>query len=141
MEYRRFGNKYVIRMDKGEEIVKTLEEFCKKEEVELGWVKGIGAVNKATIGLFHIDTKEYHSTELRGDFEITSLLGNISTMEGEVYLHLHINLSDSQYKTYGGHLSSAVISATGELIVEVIQGSVDRSFNEEIGLNLYKFNS
>lgn len=126
-------------MDKGEEIVETLKKFCQEQKISLGWVKGIGAVCSATIGLFETGIKKYHSTELKGDYEITSLLGNISTMKGEIYLHLHINLSDHEYKTYGGHLNAAVIGATGELLVETIDGSVDREFSEEIGLNLYKF--
>ena len=33
MDYRKFGNTYVIRMDRGEEIVRTLTDFCKKENV------------------------------------------------------------------------------------------------------------
>ncbi len=139
MEYRKFGNKYVMRIDKGEEIVETLKTFCEDEQITLGWVKGIGAVNKATVGLFETGSKKYHSIQLEGDHEITSLMGNISTMDGEVYLHLHINLSDEKYNTRGGHLTSAVISGTGEIVVEVIEGSVDRQFSEEIGLNLFMF--
>ncbi|AOY77944.1 PPC domain-containing DNA-binding protein [Clostridium formicaceticum] len=139
MEYKQFGNKYIIRMDKGEEVVQTLKEFCQSHKITLGWVKGIGAVNKVTVGLFETKTKKYHSTELTGDYEITSLLGNISTMKGETYLHLHINLSDDEYKTYGGHLNLAIVSATGEFMVEAVEGNVDRAFSEEIGLNLYKF--
>ncbi len=139
MEYKKFGNKYVLRMDKGEEVVETLKKFCEKENIKLGWLKGLGAVNKATIGLFETKIKEYHSVNLEGDFEITSLLGNISRMDGEVYLHLHVNLADEKYNTQGGHLSKAVISATGEFIIEEIDGEVGREFNDEVGLNLYKF--
>ncbi|GAB6087573.1 PPC domain-containing DNA-binding protein [Alkaliphilus crotonatoxidans] len=139
MEFKQFGTKYVIRLDKGEEIVSTLKEFCQQQKITLGWVKGIGAVDQATIGLFEVDKKEYHSTELKGDYEITSLLGNISTMNDEVYLHLHINLSDKDHQTYGGHLNAAVISATGELLVEAIEGTVNRAFSNEVGLNLYQF--
>ncbi|SET64926.1 hypothetical protein SAMN05660297_03044 [Natronincola peptidivorans] len=139
MEFAQFGSKYVLRLDKGEEVVETLKKFCQQQKITLGWVKGIGAVDKATIGLFEVDSKQYHSVELKGDYEITSLLGNISTMKGETYLHLHINLSDAEYKTYGGHLNEAVISATGEFLIEAIEGSIDREFNQEIGLNLYKF--
>lgn len=139
MEFKRFGSKYFIRMDKGEEIVETLKGFCREEQITLGWVKGIGAVNSATIGLFKPDEKKYYSTYIKGDYEITSLMGNISTMNGDVYLHLHINLSDIEYKTCGGHLNSAVISATGEILIETVEGKVDRSFNEEAGINLYKF--
>jgi len=139
MEFRKFRDKYVLRMEKGEEIVSTLKNFCEENKIELAKVSGIGAVNKAVIGLFETTNKEYYSKELLGDHEITSLSGNISTMNGEVYLHLHINLADKEYNTKGGHLNSAVISATGEFIIKTIDGKVDREFNEEIGLNLYKF--
>ncbi|MGI6486518.1 MAG: DNA-binding protein [Thermoanaerobacterales bacterium] len=139
MEYKKFGNKYVMRIDKGEEIVDTLKKFCQDEKIKLGFVNGIGAVNKVRVGLFDTKSKQYNSAQLEGDYEITSLLGNISTKDGEVYLHLHINLSDANYNTRGGHLNSAVISGTGEIIIETIEGSVERQFSEEIGLNLYKF--
>ncbi|MEC9488226.1 MAG: PPC domain-containing DNA-binding protein [Halanaerobium sp.] len=139
MEYRRFNDKYILRLERGEEIVAALQEFCQQEEIELGWVQGIGAVGQATIGLFETAKKEYHSIQLQGDHEITSLCGNISTMDGEVYLHLHITLADDEYRLRGGHLSSAVISATGELVVGVIDGRFSRQFSEEVGLNLYSF--
>ncbi len=139
MEYKKFGNKYVLRMDKDEEVVETLKNFCEKEDIKLGWLKGLGAVNEASIGLFETKSKEYHTKDLKGDFEITSLLGNISRMDGEVYLHLHVNLADEKYNTQGGHLSKAVISATGEFIIEEMDGEVGREFNDEVGLNLYKF--
>jgi len=139
MDYRKFGSKYVLRLDKGDEIVESIKKLCEKEGIKLGMVTGIGATNKAVIGLFHTSSKEYHSKELTGDMEITSLVGNISQMDGEVYLHLHITLGDKDYNVYGGHLTSAVISATGEIIIDAIEGEVDREFNQEIGLNLFKF--
>ena len=40
---------------------------------------------------------------------------------------------------YGGHLTEAVISGTGELVLTEIEGTVDRKFDEEIGLNLFEF--
>jgi len=57
-------------------------------------------------------------------------------MNGEIYLHLHISLSDSKYNSYGGHLTSAVISGTSEIIIEEIDGEIEREFNKEVGLNL-----
>lgn len=140
MEYKKFGNKYLIRMDKGEEVVETLKKFCQDHNITLGWIKGIGAVSKAKIGLLRIDEKKYYSTELDGAYEITSLLGNVTTMKGEVYLHLHISLFDEDNKTYGGHLNYAIISATGEIFIEAIDGMVDREYSDEVGINLIKFN-
>lgn len=139
MEFESFGSKYIVRLDKGEEIVETLKKFCKEHQIYLGFIRGIGEVNKATIGLFKTQTKQYQTKVLSGDYEITSLLGNISTLDDEVYLHLHINLSDEEYKVYGGHLSSGIISATGEIIIEAMDGKLSREFNEECGINLYKF--
>ena len=44
--------------------------------------------------------------------------------------------SNSKYDAYGGHLNSAVISGTGEIVIEEIGGKIEREFNEEVGLNL-----
>lgn len=136
MKFKKFGNKWVVSINIGEEVVETLKKFCKDNNVKLGTISGIGAVKKATIGFYNLETKKYYLKELNGNYEITSLLGNISTMDGEVYLHLHINLADSTYNTFGGHLNSAVIGGVGEFIIEEIDGKVKRGFNEEVGLNL-----
>ena len=52
MEYRKFGKQYVIRLEKGEEIVSSIKDLCVKENIKLGSLSGIGAVNKVTAGLF-----------------------------------------------------------------------------------------
>ena len=81
----------MVSINTGEKVVETLKEFCKDNNIKLGTISGIGAVKKATIGFYNLETKKYYPKELNGDYEITSLLGNISTMNGEVYLHLHVN--------------------------------------------------
>ncbi|HYE83580.1 MAG TPA: PPC domain-containing DNA-binding protein [Clostridia bacterium] len=139
MEYKKMGNKYFIRIDKGEEVVSSLKEFCTKKKLKLGSVIGLGAADKVTIGLFNTINKEYHNIELTGEYEITNLTGNITTMDGEVYLHLHITLGDEEYKAHGGHLNECWISGTCELIIDVIDGKVGREFDEHSGLNLWKF--
>jgi len=139
MIFKKFGNKYILRIDRGEEVVATLKTFCTDQNITLGAVTAIGAANRATIGLFNTETKQYQSMELTGDFEITSVAGNISTMNGEVYLHLHATLSDAQYHTFGGHLNAAFISGTCELIIDVMDGACDREFSSTVGLNLLKF--
>ncbi len=139
MEARAFGDHWVIRLDKGEEILETLKGFAADKGIRLGTIRGIGAVNKATIGVFLTGSKEYLRREVAGDHEITSLEGNISRMDGEVYLHVHANLADVRNNTIGGHLNAAVVSATCEVVVQILDGEMEREFNEEVGLNLYKF--
>lgn len=140
MEYKRFEDTYVVRLDRGEELIETLKEFVKKEKITLGSISGLGASNFVEIGLFNIETKEYKKNVYEQDMEITSVIGNISTMDDEPYLHIHINLSDENNNVIGGHLSKCIISATCELFIQKVEGRVDRSKSEEIGINLYDFN-
>ena len=42
-------------------------------------------------------------------------------------------------EVHAGHLTSAVISATLELFLQVWDGDVDRRFSDTVGLNLFEF--
>ena len=139
MEYRKFGKQYVIRLEKGEEVVSSIKDLCEKENVKLGSLSGIGAVNKVTAGLFKTKEKKYVSKTYEEDMEIVSLSGHVSSMNGETYLHFHISVANEAGEVRGGHLTEACISATGELVLTEIEGTVDREYSGEIGLNLFKF--
>jgi hypothetical protein len=137
MQYKRCGSRLVVRIDKGEEIIDTLLKVCGDCGIALGSISGIGATGQATIGLFDTVSKKYHSRELTGEYEITSLCGTVTTMEGKPYLHVHATLSDASYAAFGGHLNAAVVSGTCEVIIDIMDGEVDRVFSEEVGLNLF----
>ena len=53
-------------------------------------MNGIGAVGEVTLGVFNREKFQYESKEYKGDFEIASCMGNISTMNGNTYLHIHM---------------------------------------------------
>ena len=52
MEYRRFGDTLVLRIDKGEEIIQSLRLAAEKEQVRLAAVEALGAVDDFTVGVF-----------------------------------------------------------------------------------------
>lgn len=139
MDYRRFGDKVVVRIDKGEEIVEKMLEVCEKENIKLANVNALGAVGEFEVGLFKTTEKKYYSNVHKGDFEIVSLTGSITTKEGKLYHHIHMSAGDSENKVYGGHLNYAKVSATCEMFIDILDGKVEREFSEEIGLNLFKF--
>lgn len=139
MDYRRFENTIVVRMDKGEEILTQLKELALKENIKLASVTALGAVNDFTVGVFKTEEKKYYANNFKGNFEIVSLNGTINTMDKEYYAHLHMSAGNEDGKVFGGHLNRAIISATCEMIVTVINGEVDRSFSEKIGLNIFDF--
>lgn len=138
MKFLKMGNRYLVRIDKGEEVIASLTEFCKNNGVKLGTIMGLGAADRVTIGLFNTITKEYHNKELVGEYEITNLTGNITTKDGEAYIHLHITLGDEEYKAHGGHLNECWISGTCELAIDTVDGEICRAFDEPSGLNLWK---
>jgi len=138
MNYKQFNNKVVVRIDKGEEIVDCLKKICKEINIKLGSIVGIGSTDKVTIGLLNTKTKKYQSKEFTGDHEIAHLVGNITMMNGEVYLHLHITICNIEHKAIGGHLTSAIISATFEGIIDIMEGQVTREYNDDVGLNNLK---
>ena len=80
MEYRKFGNDYIVRIAKGEEILATLSQLCEKEEIKLGTVIGIGAVNKVTLGVFNSVDKKYESIWLSAIRQKIFAMPDISTM-------------------------------------------------------------
>lgn len=145
MQFRRFGNKFFVRIDKGEEIMSSLKNFCEQEKITLAEVKALGAVDDFIVGLFDVKEKKYHSNHFTFPAEITSLWGTVTTKDGKFYLHIHMSAGDVHGHVYGGHLSSARVSATCEMIVDdVSEGStngftVERKMNEEVGLNLFEF--
>ena len=139
MEYRRFNNTIVCRIDRGEEILDKIKEVALKENIKLANVNALGATNEFTVGVFKTDEKKYYSNEFRGDFEIVSLTGTINTMNGEFYTHIHMSAGNEKGEVFGGHLNRAIVSATCEMVINIIDGVVDRDFNDEIGLNLFKF--
>ena len=139
MDYKRFNNAIVLRIDRGEEILEQLKAVCLKENVKLASVSGIGAINDLTSGVWDVERKEYFSNHFTGVYEVANLVGTITTMNGEYYAHIHISAGDAQGHVVGGHLNRAVVSATSEIVLHLIDGTVEREFSPEVGLNLLKF--
>ena len=139
MDYRRFGDTIIARMDKGEEILEQLKVIAEKESIKLASVSALGATDDITVGVFRTGEKKYYANRFTGDMEIVSLTGTISTMDGAYYAHLHMSAGDAEGHVFGGHLNRAVISATCEMVIRVIDGQVDRKFDENVGLNLFAF--
>lgn len=139
MEYRKFDNTIIARIDKGEEILEKVKEIALKENIKLASISALGAVNDFTVGVFKTDEKKYFSNSFQGYFEITSLTGTINTMNDEFYCHIHMSAGNEKGEVFGGHLNRAIVSATCEMVITIIDGAVDRYFDEEIDLNLFKF--
>ena len=137
-KYRQIENKYIVSIDNHTEIADALLSFCSEMGIKSGSISGIGAIDSMTLRFFNHATKKYVDRQFNEQMEIASLLGNVSTLDGKTYLHLHIVAGRSDYSTLGGHLLSARLSGAGEFFVEDFGVDAERAYSEEIGLNIYK---
>ena len=139
MDYRKFNDTYIIRFDRGEEVLESLKSLCARENIQLAQVDALGAVDHAVVSVYDVPTKTFFRKELDGPMEIAGLTGSVTRKDGEPYLHLHGSLCDRELKAWGGHINALRVAATCEMILRVIPGQVGRKLDEDIGLNLFLF--
>jgi len=136
MQYKKFGNAYVIRLEAGEEVIDSLKKFVEKERIRGGFFYGLGAVNKVTLGYFDVEKKEYKERAFEQGFELTSLVGDISFLGERIIVHAHVTLADGDFKVLAGHLGKATVTATLELVFNPLEGKLEKKPDPETGLNL-----
>lgn len=139
MEYRKNGNRIVLRLARGEEVIASLAALQRELSIGAASVAGIGATDDATVGVYAVGERRYHARQLTGDMEITALVGNLSMQDGKPYQHLHVTLAGMDGNALGGHLNRAVISATAEIFITVVDCPIGRRYDDETGLNLMTF--
>lgn len=136
---QEIGNKYIVSINNHTEIVKALNAFCKEKGILSGSINGIGTIGELTLRFFNPKTKAYDDKTFREQMEISNLTGNISSMNEQVYLHLHITVGRSDYSALAGHLLSAIQNGAGEFVVEDYSERISRTYNPDLGLNIYDF--
>ena len=139
MDYRRFNDTLLVRIDRGEEILEQVKAVAEREHVRLASVEALGATDDFTVGVYDVAEKRYDSKRFTGAHEIVSLTGTITEMDGAFYQHLHMSAGNKNCEVFGGHLNRAVVSATCEMVIRVLNGAVDRRRDPGIGINLLHF--
>lgn len=137
MYYKKFKSYYVLRLQKGEEIIATLIKFVKKNRIKGAFLYGLGVGEKLTVGYFDAHKKSYIKRQFRGEYEFTSFLGNISYFNKEPVVHIHITITDAKFNAAGGHLFEGYVPATCEIFIIPLPGKLLRKKDTGTGLNLF----
>jgi len=105
----------VERFRTGGDILERLNALVRGNNVSAGSFSAIGAVEKATVGIF-VGEGQYSEIEIEGPLEILSCVGNVSLKDGLPFVHSHITLADTKGRAYGGHLmQGCIVGATFEV--------------------------
>ena len=130
-------DRVLLTLAKGDEINRTFEAFADIKGVGCAWLNGIGAIENPEIGFYSMSDRSYHRKKFIGEYELTSLIGNITIKESKPFAHTHITFSDTDYHVFGGHLFEAKITAAGEFIMRANKNDITRKMNKDIGLPLW----
>tara|TARA_B100001248_G_scaffold262718_3_gene261505 strand:- start:1997 stop:2422 length:426 start_codon:yes stop_codon:yes gene_type:complete len=136
MEYLKDGKNYVVRLERGEDLNASLEDFMIKEDLSSAFFKGLGALEDVELGYYDLPQKTYLKRLFPEEAELLVAMGNLTFKEGQPYAHIHAVLSGKDFLAYGGHVFRAKVSVTAELFVECIDHQIERKMNDQVGLQL-----
>lgn len=126
----------LIRFDRGDDVISGLATIAHERKLVGGTFTVIGAAQKVIFSYYDLAQKAYEDHTYEEDFEITSVTGNISWMENNIIIHAHGTVANQRLECIGGHIKSLIISATGEVFLQMFSTKLTRAFDEETGLNL-----
>jgi predicted DNA-binding protein with PD1-like motif len=132
------GNKFILRFDRGEELISGLAAFCQKKEIRAAFLSAIGAAQELELSFYDLEKKKYSDKNFHAPLEVCGLTGNIAQMAGKIIIHAHGCFSDAKMRTIGGHIKKLVVAGTCEVLIQKFKGKIERRSNEETGLNLMK---
>ncbi len=132
------GRLFVGRLPYNQDLITSIENFCKKYSIDMASFSIIGAVSSVTIGSYDQKQQVYVSHHEKAHLEILTCTGNISLKEGTPVAHAHIVLCDIDGKTTGGHLFSDTIVFAAEIkLQELVGKTLERVYDNNTGLMLW----
>ncbi len=126
----------MIRLEKGDDILASIKRFGEANKIGGALFEGIGSLNKAKLGHYDFEAKNYKFDVFNEDLEILSLSGNISTMNNGPVPHAHVTLGKRDFSVIGGHLDEGSVANMVEIGLATLPGKLLKAHDDEVGLNL-----
>lgn len=127
------------RLALGADLIEGLTAICEEKNITVGMVSAIGALQEASLVCYNQTTQEYESSvKTKEKFEIASLTGNVSLLDGKTFLHLHSVLSGPDGKTVAGHVAPGCKIFLCEYVITELSGQkLERTLDDKTGLNIW----
>jgi len=137
MIYTQLGtDKYILRLESGDDILKSLGQFATTKKMGASLLEGIGSLNKVKLGHYDFKTRKYSYETFEDDLEILSLSGNIARMNRVPLPHVHVTLGRRDFSVIGGHMDEGSSANMVEIGIWKLPGKLVKSKDDEIGLNV-----
>lgn len=136
MQSKKIKSGYILRLEKNEEIINTITEFCIKKNIYSGYISGLGGIKNVNLYYYDLRKARYVPKKFeKQGYEMINFTANITLFNNKPFIHAHASLSDSKFRVYGGHLQSAQIAVTGEFYLTTLSEKISRKNNKEFSLN------
>ncbi len=130
-------NKYILRFDPEEDLIEQIKNFADYHNIQSGVFFGIGSVKKAVVSYYNIEDKYYEDFDVLENMELTSLIGNIAYLNGEIAVHSHGVLASANTSSLrSGHFKQLIVSGTCEVVLETFSSRMERKPDDKTGLNI-----
>jgi predicted DNA-binding protein with PD1-like motif len=127
---------YVAVCDPGDEAVAALTQFARAERLEASQVTAVGAFERATVGWFDREAREYRRIPVDEQCEVLSLIGDVAEGPDGPSLHAHVVLGLADGTTRGGHLIEGRVFPTLEAVVTETPAALHKVMRADIGIAL-----
>lgn len=130
-----FKEVHVFRVRPGDEVLDSVAGYCRGHDITSAVVLGIiGSVRRARLNFLYELPGKYETIEFGGPLEICSGQGSIATKDGELVVHIHVQLS-GRTSSPGGHLVEGVVFSTAEVALGELSRQLLRRADAFTGLN------
>ena len=127
---------WTLVFDTGDEVMASLADFAKRQQLTAARFTAIGAFRDATLGYFDWASKTYEKIPVREQVEVLSLVGDVA-LEGSVpKVHAHVVVGKRDGSAHGGHLLEAHVRPTLEVMLTESPAHLRRMFDTASGLAL-----
>jgi len=121
------GETFAVIFSTGEDPVAGLTRFAEEKRLGASSFTAIGAFSEAELGYFDWEKKDYERIPVREQVEVLSLIGDIALDGDKRKIHAHVVLGRRDGSACGGHLLSARVRPTLEVILVQSPGFLKRS--------------
>lgn len=132
---------FVLVFDKGDEVADGLVSFAKANKLRASHFTAIGAFSDVTVGFFDRAKLDYLRIQINEQVEVLTLAGDIALGDDGPKVHAHVVVGKSDGTAHGGHLLSAHVWPTLELILSESPAQLHRKFDPETRLALIDLTS
>lgn len=130
------GRTFVLVLESGEEVVDTLNRWCRAREVTAARFTAIGALSAVTLGWFDWHEKRYLEIPVSEQVEVLTLAGDVALDDEVPSVHAHVVVGDSGGGARGGHLLAGHVRPTLEVVLDESPAHLHKQYDEASGLAL-----